>query len=118
MDESLRRAEREAALDDYDARQRYRRMLVRSGQPDPFELEEHSWVDGVQDGYDDLWWHGNTARKCGLWRGRDFWDCDFKTSVFKAHHRWGHDPYRGTNSKRKTLRTHRDGSRKNYRLRS
>jgi hypothetical protein len=34
----------------------------------------------------------------------------------KAHHTWGHRGWNNRNAKRKTTRTHRDGSRKNYRL--
>ncbi len=72
----------------------------------------------VQQDFDDLWWHGNTPRKCGLWGGTGidrFWDVDFRKGVFKAHLTWGHR-WGGENSKRQTLRTHRDGSRKDYRL--
>ena len=36
--------------------------------------------------------------------------------LFKAHHDWGHKGSK--NSKRKTLRTHRDGSRRDFRLRN
>jgi len=121
MDDYLRRLERLAASGDYTSREQWKAALERAGLPDPDEealkapLTE--WEE-AQAHYDDLWWHASTPHKCGLWnhsclRHRDE---DFAPSVFKAHHEWGHR-CGGENSKRQTLRTHRDGSRKNYRLR-
>ena len=118
MDDYLRRLERQAASGDYVSRQQWKAALERAGLPDP-DLEEllapPTEEEVAQAGYDEQWWHGNTARKCGLWGRRNFDDVDFKSAVFKAHHTWGHRGW-NPNSKRKTLRTHRDGSRKNYKI--
>jgi len=122
MDDYLRRLERQAAYGDIAARQQWKAALERAGFPDPDEEAAKAplteWEE-IQNDFDEIWWHGSTPLKCGLWGGRTgigrFWDVDFSQSLFKAHHDWGHrwgDP----NSKRKTLRTHRDGSRKNYKI--
>jgi hypothetical protein len=121
MDEQLRRAERAAATGNPEDVAHWRRLCGRRGlffkdyAPDEVLSE---WEEAQQD-YDDSWWHANTPRKCGLWNRGDLghYDFDFKTAVFKAHHRWGHY-YVSGNSKRQTIRTHRDGSRRNYRLRN
>lgn len=119
MDEQLRRAERAAATGNPEAEAYWRRLCGRRGLffKDYVPDEVLSEWEKAQQGFDDLWWHANTSRKCGIWKNGDFWDCDFKSSVFKAHHHWGHRWAGSQNSKRKTIRTHRDGSRKSYRLR-
>ena len=122
MDDQIRRLEREAARGGYEARRAWKRCLQWIGEPDPDQAELEApateWEEAQAD-YDDLWWHSNTPRKCGLWGGSGGWrfyDIDFKTAVFKAHLHWGH-LWGGHNSKRKTLRTHRKGSRgRNVRL--
>ena len=117
MENEIRRLERLALDGDYESRRRLHRALVRAGylDPDQEELEApQTEAEVAQDHYDDLWWHGNTGLKCGLWGGTSRWrffDVDFNKSIFKAHHYWGHKwaPYRGK-AKRTTLRTFRDGS--------
>lgn len=113
MDDQLRRLERLAATGDRASRELWKAALVRAGFPDPDEealkapLTE--WEE-AQAHYDDLWWHASTPHKCGLWNHSCFRhrDEDFAPSVFKAHHDWGHR-WGGENSKRKTMRTHRNG---------
>ena len=122
MDEQLRRAERAAATGNPEAEAYWRHLCGRRGLffkdyvPDEVLSE---WEEAQQD-YDDSWWHANTPRKCGLWNHGDLnhFDFDFRTAVFKTHCRWGHAWKGAENSKRQTIRTHRDGSRKSYRLRN
>ncbi len=122
MDDQLRRAERAAATGSPEDVARFERLCGRIGlffrdrKPD----EILSDAEETQQDYDETWWHGNTARKCGIWRYSDWrhGDVDFNSAVFKAHHQWGHRGWGSKNSKRQTLRTHRDGSRRNYRLRT
>lgn len=121
MDERLRRIERQALAGDPEAEILWRRLCGRRGlyfrdhQPDEILTE---W-EKIQQDYDDLAWQGRPwrgllyqwcgCRCCGyqastakkLVKGRDLSFCD----------NWGDN-----NAKRKTLRTHRDGSRKNYKL--
>ena len=70
MDEQIQRTERDAAAGDPEAAAAWLRLCARRGlyfrdfprkDEDPTEWEE------AQKDYDDLWWHGNTPRKCGLW---------------------------------------------------
>ena len=118
MDDQLRRAERDFFSGDPEAEERFIRACARMG----IRIRNHKrdeilteWEE-IQQIYDDQWWHGNTARKCGLWGRRNFGDVDFKSAVFKAHHDWVHWGWNNRNAKRKTLRTHRDGSRSNYKI--
>ena len=122
MDTDLRRAQRALAWSAPEDREALVRSHARVGErlrlpPDDEPLSE--WEE-LQEHYDDLWWHRNTPRKCGLWNHGDLrnLDFDFAPSVFKAHHTWGHTGWDDKNSKRATLRTHRDGSRRQYRLRN
>jgi len=113
MDDYLRRLERLAATGDYVSRQQWKGALVRAGFPDPDEealkapLTE--WEES-QKHYDDLAWQRTTAGRMG-------WDFEPRSGCGKAHHTWGHRGWNNRNSKRKTIRTHRNGSRKNHRLR-
>lgn len=121
MDGHRRKLERKAATGDYDAWIAYRHAVVRSGERDPAELGEPTEWEDIQDEFDNIFWHAKRGLKCGLWGSNGvncFWDVDFKTSVFKAHHDWGHKGWGDGNSKRKTLRTHRSTKKKarNYRL--
>lgn len=124
MDDQLRRAERAAATGSSEDVARFERLCGRMGlhfrdhKPD----EILSDAEETQQDYDETWWHGNTARKCGIWRYSDWshGEADFKSAVFKAHHQWGHRGFDSKNSKRKTLRTHRNGKSKarNHRIRA
>ena len=115
MDEQLRRAERAAANGDPEAAAAWLQLCGRMGlffrdhQPNEILSE----AEDAQLDYDDIWWH---RRKCL----RLDWDGDpiNNGGLYKAHHKWGHRGWNNRNAKRKTLRTHRDGSRKNYRLRN
>jgi len=114
MDDYIRRLERQAAAaGDYVSRQQWKAALERAGLPDPDEealkapLTE--WEE-TQKHYDDLAWQRTTAGRMG-------WDFEPRSGCGKAHHTWGHRGWNNRNSKRKTTRTHRDGSRKNFRLR-
>jgi hypothetical protein len=112
MDDHIRRLERQAAAGDYESRRQWKAALVRAGFPDPDEealkapLTE--WEE-AQRIYDDLAWQRTTAGRMG-------WDWEPRSGCGKAHHTWGHRGWNNRNSKRKTTRTHRDGSRKNHRL--
>jgi hypothetical protein len=114
MDDYLRRLERQAASGDYVSRQQWKAALARAGLPDPDEealkapLTE--WEES-QKHYDDLAWQRTTAGRMG-------WDWEPRSGCGKAHHVWGHRGWNNRNSKRKTIRTHRNGSRKNHRLRA
>ena len=109
MDDQIRRLERLAATGDYAARLQWRHALVRAGFPDPDAPDPLTEWDEVQSRYDDLAWQRTTAGRMG-------WDYEPRSGCGKAHHTWGHRGW-NPNSKRKTMRTHRDGSRKDYRLR-
>lgn len=113
MDESIRRIERTTSLDwTPEDQERLLRSYDRMGlRVRIFDLADAltEWEE-IQSDYDDLWWHASTPHKCGLWGGSHsgcFRDVDFRSSVFKAHHEWRHR-WGGENSKRKTLRNHRD----------
>jgi len=113
MDDYLRRLERQVATGDYVSRKRWIAALVRAGFPDPDEAALTAplteWEE-AQKNYDDLAWQRTTAGRMG-------WDWEPRSGCGKAHHVWGHRGWNNRNSKRKTIRTHRDGSRKNHRLR-
>lgn len=109
MDDYIRRLERLAATGDYQAHQRWRTELIRAGFPDPDDSRLTEWEE-IQKDYDDLAWQRTTA-------GRFGWDFEPRSGCGKAHHVWGHRGWNNRNSKRKTTRTHRDGSRKNYKIR-
>ena len=121
MDEQLRRAERAAATGNPEAVAHWRYLCGRRGlffkdhRPDEILSE---WEEAQED-YDELWWHTSRGRKCGLWSPGDLRTGDFyfRTSVFKTCSKWGH-LQGGKNSKRQTIRTHRDGSRRGYRFRN
>lgn len=123
MDDRLRKAEREfAAIGDYESWRRLQVELARAGYDVESELlAPLSEVEEFQVDYDELWWHAKRGLRCGLWGSNgshSFEDVDFAPSVYKAHHKWGHTWQGKENSKRKTLRTHRDGSRKNYKIKN
>lgn len=115
MDEQLRRLERLASSGDYYARVQWKTALLRAGLPDPDAMAlagPLTLAEEIQEQFDDIWWH---RRKCL----RLDWDGDPINSggLYKAHHPWGHRGWGAKNSKRQTLRTHRDGSRRDYQLR-
>ena len=77
------------------------------------------WEETQQD-YDDLWWHrksvmslmdGNHCPCCIRYSSKGASLVKAKNMSFRSN--WGDN-----NAKRKTIRTHRDGSRRDYRLRS
>jgi hypothetical protein len=112
MDEFLRRLERRAKGGDYQDRAYWMAALERAGLPDP-DLEEISapltHFEAIQQDFDDIWWHSTKRFRFG-------WDFEPVKGLVKAHHSWGHRRgHHGENSKRKTLRTHRDGSKRCYR---
>lgn len=112
MDERLRRLERLAATGDCAARLEWRRALAQAGLPDPDADDLNAPLTEAelyQLDYDEIFWHRTTALRFG-------WDMEPRAGICKAHHKWGHRGF-NPNSKRKTLRTHRDGSRSVYRLR-
>ena len=121
MDDKLRRLERLAALGDPEAEAAWRRENGRRGlyfrDRQPHETLTQ-WEESQED-YDEIFWHAKGPKYFAWWSGcpccQDWGRLAAKLT--KAHHVWGHR-WGGQNSKRKTLRTHRDGSRKNYRLRS
>lgn len=122
MDERLRRLERQAALGDREAELRWREECKRIGlyfrdrQPDEILSE----AEEIQEDYDEIFWHAKGPRHfswnpacpcCGDWS-------KWSAKLTQDHHTWGHR-WGGQNSKRKTLRTHRNAKHKskNYRLR-
>jgi len=114
MDEQIRRAERAAATGDPEAVALWIRLCARMGlhfRDFPRTSEELTDAEEVQADYDDIFWHRTTALRMG-------WDWEPRAGLYKAHHTWGHRGWGEKNGKQKTLRTHRDGSRKNYRLRN
>lgn len=111
MDEHLRRLERQAATGDYAARQQWRAAVMRAGLPDPDAVGPLTEWEEIQKDYDQIFWHRTTALRFG-------WDMEPRGGICKAHHTWGHRGWNNRNAKRKTLRTHRDGSRKNYKIKS
>lgn len=112
MDNQLRRIERRALAGDAEAERLWRRLCGRIGlyfrdhQPNEILTE---WEE-IQADYDEIWWHRRKALRWG-------WDWEPMGGLVKAHHTWGHRGWNNRNSKRKTLRTHRDGSRRNYKIR-
>lgn len=114
MDNKLRRAERDMLRGSPNGESDYRRMCARVGLyfKDHKPLEDLSEWEEAQEDYDDIWWHRRKALRLD-------WDGDPINSggLYKAHHPWGHRGWGSKNSKRKTLRTHRDGSRRQFRLR-
>jgi hypothetical protein len=108
MDEHIRRLERRAAAGDYTARQQWRVAVMRAGYPDPDDAGPLTEWEEIQKDYDKIWWHGKPSH-CWWWGEIPI------GGLVKAHHTWGHRGW-NPNSKRKTLRTHRDGSRKNYKI--
>lgn len=113
MDNDIRRLERLAATGDYEARQRWKAALARAGYPDPDEEELNAPLteaEEAQAAYDEIFWHRTKALRFG-------WDMEPRAGICKAHHTWGHRGWANRNSKRKTLRTHRDGSRGDFQIR-
>lgn len=112
MDAHIRRLERRARLGDYEDRARWKAALERAGFPDP-DLEEIraplTHFEVIQQDFDDIWWHSTKRFRFG-------WDMDPIGGLIKAHN-MGHHSHRGENSKRRTLRTHRNGSRRDHKLR-
>ena len=108
MDDHIRRLERQAATGDYVARQQWKAAVIRAGFPDPDDAGPLTEWEEIQKDYDDLAWQRTTAGRMG-------WDYEPRSGCGKAHHIWGHRGW-NPNSKRKTMRTHRSGSRKNYKL--
>jgi hypothetical protein len=113
MDEELRRAEREFLSDGTpEAEERFIRYCARKGLHFRNHKREEiltEWEE-VQADYDEIAWHARKALRWG-------WDWDPRGGLVKAHHTWGHRGWSNRNSKRKTLRTHRNGKHKarNYR---
>jgi len=118
MDGYFRRVERAAAGGDLEAETRLQKLYRRSG----YFFRDHKrdeilteWEETQQD-YDDVSWHAK-GPKYFMWGGwcsccRD--SSKWSSKLVKAHKATPkHTP---KNFKRKTLRTHRDGSRKNYKL--
>lgn len=110
MDERFRQAEREwLATGLPEAEDRFRRECARFG----LRFRDHKreeilteWEE-IQADYDEIAWHARKALRWG-------WDWDPRGGLVKAHHTWGHRGWNNRNSKRKTLRTHRDGKGKNH----
>jgi len=114
MEALIREAERRfRSTGDYIAWTRYCELMLRTGYDDPRNVEAPTEWDEVQEDWDDLWWHRRKAL-CLDWDGRPI----NHGALYKAHHEWGHKGFIDTNSKRKTLRTHRDSKHKsrNYQL--
>lgn len=123
MDDQLRRAQRQAATGDPEAEIRYTQLCGRIGlyfrdhQPD----ETLSEAEEVQQDYDDIFWHRKSVIafkwtgycRCCYDYGSFFASGTVKAKDMKRRDNWGNN-----NAKRNTLRTHRDGSRKNYRLKN
>jgi hypothetical protein len=105
MDAHIRRLERQARLGDYEDRARWKAALERAGRPDP-DIEELlaplSHEEALQEDFDGIWWHSTRRFRFG-------WDMDPVGGLIKAHN-MGYHSNRGENSKRKTIRTHRDSS--------
>jgi len=114
MDREIRELERRVGEGSYEARLRWKALLCRLGSdPNTEELcAPLSEAEEIQEAYDDIWWHRRKALRLD-WDGGPI----NNGGLYKAHHSWGHRGWSERNAKRKTLRTHRDGSRKNYRLR-
>lgn len=114
MDNELLNAARGDLGGDAEARARYARACERIGLcfRDRQPLEDLSEWEEVQADYDDIWWHRRKALRLD-WDGEPI----NNGGLYKAHHQWGHRGWDAKNSKRKTIRTHRDGSRRNFRLR-
>lgn len=88
------------------------------GDQKPAELLS-SWEETQAD-YDDLWWQKHHIKRFipGWFRAccrRD--SVKYVVKLSKAKHLGFRPNYRDNSAKRKTLRTHRDGSRRHYRLR-
>ena len=111
MDEEIRRLERLVATGDYAARQQWRVAVMRAGYPDPDEdaLGPLTEWEEIQKDYDEIFWHRTKALRFG-------WDMEPRAGICKAHHTWGHRGW-NPNSKRKTVRTHRNGSRNSFKIR-
>jgi len=104
-----------------EERELLRLLSILDGRPikdrdtsnDPTPLEE------IQSDYDDIWWHcksvkslmdGNGCRCCTGYNPRAASLVKAKSMTFRSN-------WKDNNAKRKTLRTHRNGSRRHYRLR-
>ncbi len=115
MDEQIRRLERRAKDGDYQDRAYWKAALERAGHPDPDLAEIQAPLnhfEEVQEDFDEIWWHAKERLRFG-------WDWEPRGGLVKAHHSWGHRRgHRGENSKRKTLRTHRDGSRRCHKIKN
>jgi len=122
MDDQLRLAERAVRAGEPGAESLWRFLCARRGlylrdrQP-PEELTE--WEE-IQADYDDLWWQRKSVVgfkwtsgcRCCFEYGNKFANKLVKGKDQRNRSNWGDN-----NAKRKTLRTHRDGSRRAYRLR-
>lgn len=113
MDEQIRRLARQVEAGNYQDRAAWKTALIRAGYGDP-DLEEITapltYAEVVQQDFDEIWWHAAKRLRFG-------WDWMPRGGLVKAHHPWGHRRgHGGENSKRKTLRTHRDGSRRCYKI--
>lgn len=122
MDEQLRRAERDLTSGNPEVEERWLRYCARIG----LFFRDHKrgeilseWEESQQD-YDEIWWHRKSIKsfkwtsycRCCYDYGSKYANSRVKAKDMGIRNNWGDN-----NAKRKTLRTHRDGSRRNYRLR-
>jgi hypothetical protein len=118
MDDYFRRVERAAAGGDPEAEILLQKLYRRCG----YFFRDHKrdeilteWEELQQD-YDDIFWH-QKGPKYFMWGG--YCSCCRDVSKWSEKLVKAHKPspkHTPKNFKRKTLRTHRDGSRKNYKL--
>ena len=121
MDLELRRIERRMRAGEFGAEEEWRRKCGRRGlyfrdRRPAGDLTE--WEE-IQADYDDIWWHRKSVKTLKF-TGYCRCCCDFNTwarKLVKAKDMAWRSNWGDNNAKRKTLRTHRDGSRRNYRLR-
>jgi len=115
VDQHLRRLEREAADGDYDAIKAYKHALMQAGYPDPDQEELEappSEAELWQQYYDDMAYQGRPWKGLlSMWCGLGCCGCVAKQAkkLIKGKD-WGFYDKQplAKNSKRKTLRTHRD----------
>jgi hypothetical protein len=117
MDNHLRRLERQAATGDHLARQQWKAAVIRAGFPDPDDDGPLTEWEEIQKDYDEIFWHAKGPKHFSWSSG--CWCCfdvsKWAVKLMQDHHDWGHRGWNNRNAKRKTIRTHRDGSSKNYR---